>query len=130
MKLRQLYEDFSPEINLLTTSQEDLETAFDLMEFEGFFEKDMNPNEHTYPDSVKHAYDWLLHKGHYSDYEDDEEMMGSVTVYGSGGGNRYYVRPDGRVDFSVQHAIDSKSRDAKSLGFNLFPTSMASRYGL
>ena len=46
------------------------------------------------------------------------------TVYGDGGGHRYFLRGDGRVDFSKGHACpvftDKVIRHATSFGFHIF----------
>ncbi len=43
---------------------------------------------------------------------------GTGTIYGFGGFHRYYIRPDGRVDYSEKHG-PSATKKARELGFHI-----------
>ncbi len=107
------------QLNLLTSDPEDLQAAFDLMEGEGFYKQSMNPPRwaDVFADNLKNAIDWLTGKGCWDYRESDEMPIGFACIYGRGGGHRYFVRPDGRLDYSLHHGR-SKGADAESLGFH------------
>jgi hypothetical protein len=116
-------------LNLLTTPEEDLEAAFDLMEGKGFFRMSASDDhEHT----VKKARERLTKYLKELEEDDDPEwtleerekdkMYWSHCIYGCGGWHRYFVRGDGTIDFSAFHANfpkDKKAQDASDVGFRI-----------
>ena len=92
-------------LNFLSTDQEQLKTAFDDMEFEGFFD-DSSKKDHC---GIGGARKWLG-----EGYE-----AGNICVYGRGGGNRYFVKHDGDIFFSAHHALPKDVEKARALGFQI-----------
>lgn len=107
------------QLNLLTSDPADLQAAFDLMEGDGFWERSMGEPAEDFigATNIRTANNWLRGEGYWLDRHDDEGPRGFACVYGAGGGHRYYIRPDGRVDYSLHHGM-SLRKDAESLGFH------------
>jgi len=53
-------------------------------------------------------------------YEVEENRTIGAVIYGTGGMNRWYVRLDGEVVFSVRHSSEKMCEHAERLGFELF----------
>ena len=71
--------------------------------------------DHGGVNSLPHAIAQMMQPSRFA-WQDDAE-----TVYGLGGGHKYYLRGDGRVDFSRNHACcRSHLQAAKELGFHIF----------
>lgn len=44
---------------------------------------------------------------------------GTAVIYGAGGYNRYFIREDGRIVFSVSHSTSEGRKKAEAAGFDL-----------
>tara|TARA_Y100000310_G_scaffold321945_1_gene380290 strand:+ start:70 stop:558 length:489 start_codon:yes stop_codon:yes gene_type:complete len=142
---RAISEERAEYLNLLTTSEDDLCVAFDLVEYEGFYDYSSSiPRENnvSFPLSLAHAKKALLEfredvkamisgEGDYADWPqweleeaiEDLKLGGNLclSIYGNGGWHRYYVGRDGVLSFSEGHASkgDPKIQDAQDLGFRI-----------
>ncbi len=120
-------------MNLRNTPLDKLREAFDLMEYSGFFEYSIRHdgqtilsalvwlnavdlNATTTADSVEPE-NW---EKEYKSYLKNEYDF--FHLYGSGGGNRYFIYRDGRIKFSSGHACypsEKTIQDARDLGFEV-----------
>jgi len=119
-------------LNLFTSSEDDLRTAFDLMEFNGFFDQSLNKDNYSIKQAKETAErmsqsveeeriwakendeDWI----EVRDNNLNETVPGSI--YGMGGWNRYFIRRNGNVLFSSIHANQKQDiQNAKDLGFEI-----------
>jgi len=98
-------------LNLLTSTVEALQQAFDAVEHPGFFEQSVNYGGEY---GIWHAWDRLTQPGVY------ESDFSIATIYGDGGFNRYFVYAYGSVLFSRDHATPSDIRRAGRAGFAMF----------
>ena len=119
-------------LNLLISSENDLRTAFDLMEFDGFFDYSINKDEYSIGGSIKmierdkenriKEKQWAEeNKEEWIEEEDDPNEILVGSIYGSGGWNRYFIKRNGNILFSSGHASNKQDiQNAKDLGFEIF----------
>jgi hypothetical protein len=96
------------ELNLLTTDESKVQNAFDEVEGEGWFDESMNDQHDLSLGPVKKR------------VENKNVGPQGANVYGKGGIHRYWVRRDGRIDFSKYHADEEAINKAKNVGFHIF----------
>ena len=125
-------------LNLLSSSEEDLKTAFDLMEGNGFYNYSNNKPEYSIQSVkkeliklIKEKNDFFERTGEWMNateetikmFEDDfkdETLTIGVSIYGSGGINRYFVKKNGDILFSRMHGDKKTTQNAQDLGFEIF----------
>jgi hypothetical protein len=103
-------------------SDEKLQEVFDSVEGKGFFEFCKrfahNPLGPRKDYTLWGAREWL--KDVEGTSEEDVSSCSCYQIYGQGGWNRYFVRKDGSIEFSVSHGTKEAAEKAKAVGFKLF----------
>jgi hypothetical protein len=123
-------------LNLQATPEEDLRAAFDLLEGEGFYDRSSSDESmvgirrarEALLERQKDYIDFWMQEGAYKDdtpeeQEEDKDHFNwrdsiGISIYGSGGWNRYMVQVDGTIGFSRMHG-PGKAEDAGALGFEV-----------
>jgi len=104
--------------NLLTSPFASLKKLFDTLEYPGFF--DWSNNEITTRHSIFAARENFRRLQKECTLENHPKDISVATIYGVGGGNRYFVYKDGEIRFSAGHCHEDRvKKQAQELGLKL-----------
>ncbi|MGV8152032.1 MAG: hypothetical protein ACP5OG_03050 [Candidatus Nanoarchaeia archaeon] len=107
-------------LNLFSTPHDVLRKAFDALEFKGFFDYSMKNDSDYSLKAVINAFNSKKQEGSRLDETSNSCSIIGPVVYGNGGGRRYLVYMDGRIQLSKHHCHNSEKLElAKELGFDV-----------
>ena len=105
--------------NLLSNPEATIQAMSDVEDDPSFRASDSRGGDYT----TRGALEWIQSLSGVSEDNDIDVGQLKYTVYGSGGITRWYVRGDGRVQFSAMHDIGAhagkKTEKAAGLGFEI-----------